>query len=40
MSFINVDIYGLSALCSEKGGAKMLRTLVSLEKYNINIDDV
>ena len=35
-----LDIYGLSALCSEKGEANMLRTLVLLEKYNTNIDDV
>ena len=37
---INVDSYGLSTLCSEKGGTNMLRTLFLLEKYETNIDDV
>ena len=37
---VNVDIYGLSALRSKKGRANMLQTLVLLEKYNTNIDNV
>ena len=40
MSFIKVDVSGLSALHSEKGRANMFRTLSSFEKYRTNIDDM
>ena len=37
---VNVDIYRLSALRSEKGSVNMLRTLFLIEKDETNIDDI
>ena len=40
MSLIQIDRYQFFSLHSEKEGANMLQTLISLKKYNTNIDDV